>query len=139
MLTAPQKKGAVKCTAHDPISNTTSIDTNDSTNYLNNMVSWFGLKHHLNLVDNQEYAFYLTNQVTLHIDADGGGILGDTGGGSRTIRTNGSTPILGTTKDYLKPHINYLLAPLVIPNQDLSLNISKVASLVVEQATQLVI
>ena len=99
------------------MSDTSSIDTNDSANYLNDMVSRFGLEHHLDKGDNQEYAFDLTNQVTLHIGADGGGILGDAGGDSGTIRTNCSTPTLGTTKDYLKPPINYLLAPPVTPNQ----------------------
>ena len=73
------------------------------------MVSRFGLQHHLELEDNQEYSFDLTNQITLHIGADGGGILGDTVGDAGTIRTNCSTQTLGTTKDYLNPPINNLL------------------------------
>ena len=88
MCTSPSIKCAVEITAHEPMSDTSSIDTNDSANYLNDMMSRFGLQHHLDLVDNQEYAFDLTNQVTLHIGADGGGILSDAGENSGTIRTN---------------------------------------------------
>ena len=50
--------------------------------------------------------FDLSQQVTLHIGADGGGILGDAGGDSGTIRTDCSAATVGTTKDYLKPPIN---------------------------------
>ena len=58
-------------------------------------------------------AFDLSHQVTLHIGTNGGGILGDAGCDSGTIRTNCSAPTLGTIKDYLKPHINNLLVPTV--------------------------
>ena len=54
-----------------------SINTKDSANYLNHMVSKFGLEHHLELEDNKEFSFDLTNQVTLQVGADGGGILDD--------------------------------------------------------------
>ena len=62
-------------------------------------------------------AFDLSQQVTLHIGADCGGILGDAGGDSRTVRTDCSAATLATTKAYLEPPINYLLVPPVILNQ----------------------
>ena len=65
--------------------------------------------------------FDLSQQVTLHIDADCGGILGDAGGDSGTIRTNFSAATLGTTKTYLEPPINYLLVPTLNSNQVLAL------------------
>ena len=65
--------------------------------------------------------FDLSQQVTLHIGADGGGILGDAGGDSGTIRTDCSAATVGTTKDYLKPPINYLLVPTANSKQDLAL------------------
>ena len=77
------------------MSDTSSIDTNDSANYLNDMMSRFGLEHHLDLVDNQEYDFDLIKQVTLHIGADGGGIVGNAGEDSGTVRTDYSTPNSG--------------------------------------------
>ena len=92
-------KCAIEITAHEPLSENSSIATNDSANYLNDLVSRFGLEYHLDNGDNQEVAFDLINQVTLHIGAGGGGILGDAGGDSGTIRTDCSTPTLGTTKD----------------------------------------
>ena len=85
------------------------------------MVSRFGLEQYLDKGDNREYVFDLTNQVTLHIVAEGSGIVGDAVGDSRTIRTNFSVPTLDTTKDYLKPPINYLLAFAVISNPYLKL------------------
>ena len=51
-------------------------------------------------------SFDLSQQVTLHIGADCGGILGDAGGDSGTVRTDCSTATLGTTKAYLEPPIN---------------------------------
>ena len=52
------------------------------------MVSRFGLEHHLELEDNQEFSFDLINQVTFQVGADGGSILGDAGGDSGTINTD---------------------------------------------------
>ena len=74
------------------------------------MVSQFGLEHHLELEDTQEYSFDFPNQVILHIGADGCGILGDAGGDSGTVRTEYSATTQGTTK--LQATINYLLPPL---------------------------
>ena len=51
----------------------------------------------------------MPNQVTLHISADGCGILGDAGGDSGTVRIDCSTATQGTTK--LQATINYLLPP----------------------------
>ena len=62
-------------------------------------------------------SFDLSQQVTLLIDADCGGILGDAGGDSGTVRTDCSAATLGTSKAYLEPPMNYLLAPTVTPNQ----------------------
>ena len=114
--TAPQKKCAVEITANVPTSENSSIATNNSANYLNDLVSRFGLEQHIDNEDNQEMAFDLSHQVTLHIGADGGGILGDAGGDSGTVRTDCSAATLGTTKDYLKPPMNYLLVPTVNSN-----------------------
>ena len=78
-------------------------------------------------------AFDLSQQVTLHIGADSGDIRGDTGGDSRTIRTDCSIATLGTTKDYLNPHINYLLVPTVNSSQDLALDGSHSGSQAADQ------
>ena len=79
--------------------------------------------------------FDLSQQVTLHIGADGGGILGDAGGDSGTIRTDCSAATVGTTKDYLKPLINYLLVPTVNSEQDPALEESHSANQPADQLT----
>ena len=99
MPTAPKNKRAVEITANVPTSENSSIATDDSANYLNDLASRFGLELHIDNEDNQEMAFDLSHQVTLHIGADGGGIRGDTVGDSGTIRTDCSAATLGTTKD----------------------------------------
>ena len=121
------KQCAVEITAPDLMSCNSSIDTKDSANYLNHMVSKFGLEHHLELEDNQEFSFDLTNQVTLQVGADGGGILGDGGDDAGTINTDYSAPTLGTTKDYLNPPINFLVPPVPV-SQATNQPVSQVAS-----------
>ena len=113
LLTAPQKKCAVEITANVSPSENSSIASDDSANYLNGLLSRFGLEQHLDNEDNQDVSFDLSQQVTLHIGANCGGILGDAGGDSGTVRTDCSAATLGTTKAYLEPPINYLLAPAV--------------------------
>ena len=87
-----------------------SINTKDIANYLNHMVSKLGLEQHLKQEDNQEFSFNFTNPVTLQVGADGGG------GDSTTVNTDCSAVTWDTTKEYLKPPINYL-APLVPVSQ----------------------
>ena len=50
----PTKKCAVEITAHESLSFTSSIATNNSANFLNNMVSRWGLEHQLDPKDNQD-------------------------------------------------------------------------------------
>ena len=118
-----------------PTSENSCIATNNSANYLNDLVSRFGLEQHIDNEDNQEMAFDLSHQVTLHIGADCGGILGDTSGDSGTIKTDCSVVTLGTIKDYLKPRINYLLVPTVNSNQNLALDGSQAVSQAAGQLT----
>ena len=100
-LTATQQKCAVEITANVSPSENFSIASNDSPNYLNDIVSRFKLEHYMDKEDNQDMAFDLSQQVTLHIGADCVGSLSDAGGDSGTIRTDCSAATLGTTKDYL--------------------------------------
>ena len=111
--TATHKKYAVEITANVSPSENSSIASNDSTNYLNGLLSRFGLEQHLENEDNQEMAFDLSQQVTLHIGVNCGGILGDDGQDSGTVRTDCSAATIGTP-------VNYLLAPVVTPNQSLA-------------------
>ena len=122
----PTKQCVVEVTALEYLSCGSSIATNDSDYCLNDMVSKWGLEYHLDLEDNQEYSFDLTNQVTLHIGADGCGILGDAGDDSGTVRTDCSAATQGTTK--LKATINYLLCPLSNHHQDLTTRTDQAAS-----------
>ena len=50
-----------------PTSENSSIATDDSANYLNDLVSRFELEKHLDNEANQEVAFDLSYQLTLHI------------------------------------------------------------------------
>ena len=98
-------------------------------------MSRFGLEQHVDQEDNQDTTFDLSQQVTLHIGADGGGILGDIGDDSGTIRTDFSAATLGTTKDYLKPPINYLLVPTANSKQHLALEGSHSVNQTADQLT----
>ena len=62
-------------------------------------------------------SFDLSQQVSLHIGADCGGILDDAAGDSGTVRTDCSAATLATTKAYLELPMNYILVPPVILNQ----------------------
>ena len=133
--TATHKKYAVEIIANVSPSENSSIVSDDSANYQNGLVSRFGLEQHLDNEDDQEIAFDLSQQVTLHIGADCGGILGNASGDSGTVRTDCSAATLVTTKDYLEPPINILLAHTVIPNQNLALAGSLSVSQAADQPT----
>ena len=109
-----KKQCAVETTVIEAMSCASSIDTNNSTNFLNNLVSKFGLEYQFDLEENQEISFNLTHQVTLHEGPDGGNILGDRNGDAATINSNCSTAMFGTTKSFLLPPINYLTPHLPI-------------------------
>ena len=109
-----KKQSAVETTVNEAMSCTSSIDTNDSTNFLNNLVSKFGLKYHLDLEETWEISFDLTHQVNLQVGPDSGCILGDGNGDAATINNNCSAATLCTTKSFVLPPINYLTPPVPI-------------------------
>ena len=129
------KKCAVEITDNISPSENSSIVFDNSANYLNGLLSRFGLEQHLDNEDNQDVSFDLSQQVTLHIGANYGGILGDAGEDSGTVRTDCSAETLGTTKAYLEPPINYLLAPAVTSKQTLAPSGSLSASQASNQPT----
>ena len=94
------------------ISCSSLIDTDNTTKFLNNMVSKSGLGYQLEHKDAQEICFNLTNQVTLQVGPDANSILGDGNSDAATINANCSAPTLSTTKSFLNPPINYLDPPI---------------------------
>ena len=58
--TAPQKKCAVEITANVSPSENSSIASDNSANYLNGLLSRFGLEQHLDNEDNQDLSFDLS-------------------------------------------------------------------------------
>ena len=126
------KQCAVEITANKSPSTGSSIASDDSAN-LNSMLSRFGLEQQVENKDNWDVSFVLSQQVSLHISADCGGIRGDAAGDSGTVRTDCSTATLATTKAYLEPPINYLLVPPVILNQPAALAVTLSLSQAVDQ------
>ena len=104
----PKKNCAIEILVPGDTSCDSLITTDNSDNYLNQILAKCGICHQIELCDEDKgISFNLPNQVTLHINSDTTVLLDDDYSDATTVNSTCSAATQGTTTSFLQTPINY--------------------------------